>query len=84
MKKKRRDKNSISIRIQSDGLKKPLDVDIEKAKKFSVLLWKIADTLKCDGEKLKLKFDGEWIDLSETPMDLDLEGGELIDCVVVK
>lgn len=83
-KKKRRDKNVITIRIQSDGLKKPLDVDIDKTKKFSILLWKFADTLKCDGEKLKLKFDGEWIEPNETPMDLDMEGGEMIDCVLVK
>jgi hypothetical protein len=32
--------------------------------------------------QVKFKFDGEILDLDETPVDLELEGGECIDVLV--
>uniref|UniRef100_A0A336L7V2 CSON001602 protein n=1 Tax=Culicoides sonorensis TaxID=179676 RepID=A0A336L7V2_CULSO len=80
-KKPRRDKNMIKIRLQAAKLKKPVEIYVDKTRKFSSIKFTIAETLKCDGEMLRLKFDGEIIDLAETPVDLDFDGGEMIDCL---
>lgn len=83
-KKPRRDKNMITVRLQADGLKKPVDIFIDKTRKFSSIRHTIAETLKLDSATLRLKFDGELIGLDETPMDLEFDGGEIIDCEVVQ
>ena len=76
----KRDENLILLKIQSDKWKKPLELNIAKDQKMKVLIIKCSEELKCSAGKLKLFFDGERIDLEDTPEDLDLEGGEMIDC----
>lgn len=83
-KKARRDKNMIKIRLQADGLKQPLEIFIDKTRKFSSIRHTIAEALKLDSGKLRLKFDGELIELDDTPIDLDFDGGEMVDCEIVQ
>lgn len=83
-KKARRDKNIIKVRLQADGLKNPVEIFIDKTRKFSSIRHTIAETLKIDSAQLKLKFDGELIEVDLTPIDLEFDGGEMIDCVTIK
>ncbi|XP_063698548.1 DNA repair protein Rad60 [Culicoides brevitarsis] len=82
-KKPKRDKNMIKIRVQSVEMKRPLEMYIDKTRKFAATRHTIAEELKIDSEKLRLKFDGELIDLDEAPVDLDFDGGEMIDCEII-
>lgn len=79
-----KNKNMIKVKVQAAGLKKPLEVTIDKTSTFAALMSKCAESLKADPGKMRLKFDGEIIKLSETPNDLDFEGGEVIDCLISK
>lgn len=76
---KKRDSNKIKLKIQSDKLKRPLQIDIMKADKFRILFIKCSEELNVGIDQLKLSFDGELLDANDTPADLDLEGGEAID-----
>lgn len=44
-----------------------------------VLVILCAQELKCAPGRLRLRFDGEALDLNATAEDLELEGGEVID-----
>lgn len=44
-----------------------------------VLVILCAQRLKCAPERLRLRFDGEPLDLQSTAADLELEGGEVMD-----
>ncbi|KAI8130933.1 Uncharacterized protein FF38_03608 [Lucilia cuprina] len=76
---KKRDANKITLKIQSDKWKRPLQIDLMKTDKFRILYIKCAEELKVALDHLKLSFDGELLELNDTPADLDLEGGEAID-----
>jgi hypothetical protein len=43
---------------------------------------KYAEQCEIGIEKLKFSFDGDTINPSDTPEDLDLEGDEMIDLVI--
>ncbi|XP_013100989.2 uncharacterized protein LOC106082803 [Stomoxys calcitrans] len=77
--KKPRNPNEISVKVQSDKWKRPLQIDLLKTDKFRILYIKCSEELKVGIEQLKLSFDGELLELNDTPADLDLEGGEVID-----
>lgn len=83
-KRRRRDRNIISIKLQSEALKKPLSIDVDKNKKFAGIIFKVSEALKCKPENLSLHFDGETIELGSTPAELDFDGGEIIDCIMKK
>ncbi|KAM7362062.1 DNA repair protein Rad60 [Cochliomyia hominivorax] len=76
---KKRDANKITLKIQSDKWKRPLQIDLMKTDKFRILYIKCAEELKLSLDHLKLSFDGELLELNDTPQDLDMEGGEAID-----
>jgi len=70
------------LRIQSSNWKNPLEISTEKNEKFSILVAKLAEELKLKADDFTLIFDGEKLEMNETPNDLDLDGGELIDCKI--
>uniref|UniRef100_A0A1A9WBE4 Ubiquitin-like domain-containing protein n=1 Tax=Glossina brevipalpis TaxID=37001 RepID=A0A1A9WBE4_9MUSC len=76
---KQRKANHILLKIQSDKLKKPLEVNISKMEKFLILYIKCEEELNLRRDKLRLSFDGEILEYNNTPADLDFEGGEVID-----
>lgn len=74
--------HQIELKFQSDKWKKPISVQTSKLDDF-----KTAIAILCEHkqvpfkpEQFTLRFDGDIISLSETPMDLDFEGGEILDC----
>lgn len=99
--KKQRNSNKISIKIQSDKWKRPLQMDIQKTDKFRILYIKCSEELNVAIDDIKLRyvlnydsaisffleipsyslcsFDGEPLELNDTPSDIELEGGEVID-----
>jgi hypothetical protein len=84
LKQKKRALNvdEIELKIQRKGHKEPILIPIKKNQKMRVLMLKCSEYLELPDEKLKFSFDGESINPNETPMDLDLEGGECIDLYV--
>ncbi|XP_058811615.1 uncharacterized protein LOC131676546 [Topomyia yanbarensis] len=76
--------NSITLKVQSDRWKQPLQVLVEKTQKMAVVAIKAAEELKCKPAEIKLSFDGEPIELDSTPLDLELEGGEVLDLRISK
>lgn len=81
-KKGKKNKNLIKIKLQAAGLKRPVEIEIDKTEAFSAIVGKVAKVLNVNPKDIKLKFDGDIIDMTETPNDLDLEGDEVLDCVV--
>lgn len=70
---------AIELKIQSSLWKRPLTVSMEPTKKMMVLVILCAQQLKCEPGRLRLRFDGEPLDLNATAEELDLEGGEVMD-----
>lgn len=71
--------NDIEIKLQSDKFKKPLVIVVNKKETFKVATIKCAEEMGIKPETIQFKFDGDIINLKQTPEDLDLDGGELID-----
>lgn len=78
-----RNENEIEIKVQSDKWSRPLKIMISKVDKFKVLLDIIAETVTFKVEQMRLKFDGEIVDINDTPLDLEFEGGEIVDCKII-
>jgi len=74
--------DEIELKVQRKGHKVPILMRINKTQKMRVLFLKCAECLELPPEKLKFSFDGESLNPNETPVDLDLEGGECIDLYV--
>lgn len=77
-------KNLLKLKVQSDRWKQPLEVQIEKDRKMMLVVIKCAEQLKCSPSEIKLSFDGDPVEMDSTPLDLDLEGGEILDLRFVK
>lgn len=71
--------NVISLKVQSDRWKKPLEVQIDKEQKMMIVVIKCAEELKCKPADIKLNFDGDPLPMDLTPADLELDGGEVLD-----
>jgi len=52
---------------------------IQKSDPFSKIITAVASKQNIAIEKIKLKFEGETLSPSDTPNDLDMENGDLID-----
>ena len=52
---KKRDANKITLKIQSDKWKRPLQIDLLKTDKFRILYIKCAEELKVNHDQLKLR-----------------------------
>lgn len=80
------DKNDgkIEIKVQLKDKKEPISVRIfaqDPMKKAIALVSKIIDI---PVDSLKLEFDGDTVEDNETPLDLDLDGGEMFDLKIMK
>lgn len=71
--------DSVCLKVQNADRKGMLNINISRYDKMSVLMHKYAKEKNVNLEKLKFLFDGEILDPNETPVDLDLDGGECID-----
>ena len=82
--RKPKDDNEITLKVQSDRWKKPLEVPMRKDNKMMILIIKCAEELKCQPGDIKLSFDGDPVTMDSTPIDLELEGGEILDLRFLK
>ncbi|XP_050074781.1 uncharacterized protein CG4449 [Anopheles maculipalpis] len=76
--------NTITLKVQMATRKQPLLFQMEKSQTMSVLVIKCAEELQCEPKDIKLYFDGELVENSYNPKDLDLEGGEVLDICFVR
>jgi hypothetical protein len=74
--------DEMELKVQRKGYKEPILIRMNKTQKMRVLMLKCAEFLDLPSEKLKFSFDGESLNPNETPLDLDLEGGECIDLYI--
>ena len=78
-----RNENEIEIKVQSDKWSRPLKIKISKVEKFKVALDILAESVEFKVEQMRLIFDGEKIDINDTPLELEFEGGEIVDCKII-
>ncbi|CAL8133937.1 unnamed protein product [Orchesella dallaii] len=75
----------IQVKIQGcKGYRERLLVFIKKTTHIKQLVDDFVEKYGYHGKHFKLVFDGDTVDLSETPESLDLDGGEMFDIVEVK
>lgn len=79
-----KNENEIEIKVQSDKWSRPLKIKISKVEKFKVALDILAESVDFKVEQMKLIFDGDTIDINDTPMELEFEGGEIVDCRIIE
>lgn len=80
--KEKKDPNLITIKIQSQSFKKPLSMKIMKNEEMKIVFIKLAEELKCQMNKIQLKFDGDKVLMDQTAEDIELEGGEILDLIL--
>nr|CAD7568115.1 unnamed protein product [Timema californicum] len=76
------DANTLELKVQRKGVKRPMMVRIKKTDQMIVLMVQCAEQLNLPLDKLKFSFDGEDVNKSDTPAYLELEGGECVDLFV--
>lgn len=73
--------NAIKLKFQSDKWKKPITLKVSRLETFESFIQILCkDKIDFKPEQISLKFDGDDVDPSDTPISLDFEGGEILDC----
>jgi hypothetical protein len=76
-------KNRIELKFQSDKWKKPIALKVSKFDNFKTALDILCEQMpQFKPEQFSLEFDGDHVTLTQTPIDLDFDGGEILDCRV--
>ncbi|XP_022115350.2 uncharacterized protein LOC110993401 [Pieris rapae] len=75
--------NGIELKFQCQNVKKPFIIRVQKEDKFQTAMLKCSEYFEKPFKTLKFVFDGDAIQGSMTPEELELEGGECIDVKVV-
>ncbi|XP_063611061.1 DNA repair protein Rad60-like [Penaeus indicus] len=73
------DPGSIRLKVQNADKKGLVHIYINRYDKMQLLMEKYAKEKKVDVSTLRFHFDGEKLDPSDTPDNLDLDGDECID-----
>lgn len=73
-------KNLIELKFQSDKWKKPIAIKVSKFDDFQAAIVVLCQQVPFQPEQVSLRFDGDAVALQQTPMDLEFEGGEILDC----
>ncbi|KAI9561806.1 hypothetical protein GHT06_012767 [Daphnia sinensis] len=74
--------NMLEFKVQSQNRNSQVVVSIRAEDPMKILMQKYAEATGCNLAKLTFKFDGELLTDSDTPSNLELEGGECIDVYV--
>ncbi|CAG7829894.1 unnamed protein product [Allacma fusca] len=69
----------ITLKFQKSGLKRPVYLNVSKFKSLKDIRAILALELKVDERTLELHFDGEKVNMSNTPEDLEMEDDDCID-----
>lgn len=73
-------KNHIEVKFQSDKWKKAIALKISKYEDFKTVINILCEQIPFKPDQVTLRFDGDLVELKQTPLDLDFEGGEIMDC----
>lgn len=71
--------NTLEFKIQSKNRNSQVVISIRPEDPMKILMQKYADAVRIDLTKLTFKFDGDKLEEDDTPLSLELEGGECID-----
>lgn len=74
--------NRIELKFQSDKWKKPIVLKASRMDTFKNFIETLCKEVNFKPEQFSLKFDGDDVELSQTPMGLEFEGGEILDCSI--
>ncbi|RWS13745.1 NFATC2-interacting protein-like protein [Dinothrombium tinctorium] len=80
-----KDPNIVSIKFRnnkSSKNSKPITLNALKAKELQNVMLEYAEIVEIEVKKLNFYFDGEKLNGNETPEDLEMEDGNLIDVVI--
>jgi len=76
--------NLIEIKVQMvDRRANKLSFHIKPDEKLAKLYSLIAEKIEVERDKVKLHFDGDVVEMDQTAEDLDLDGGEVMDCTII-
>lgn len=75
-------KDRIEIKFQSDKWKKPIALKVSRFEPFLSHIQLLCKEVNFKPEQFSLKFDGDDIDMKNSAIELEFEGGEIIDCRV--
>lgn len=75
-------KHQIELKFQSNKWKRPLIIKMSKLDNFKTAVEILCEKVPFKPEQVSLTFDGDAVALTETPIDLEFEGGEIVDCLV--
>lgn len=75
-------KDHIELKFQSDKWKRPLIVKMSKLDNFKTAISILCEQINFTPDQISLSFDGDAIALNDTPVDLEFDGGEILDCRV--
>lgn len=75
-------KDKIEIKFQSDKWKKPIALKVSRFEPFLSHIQLLCKEVNFKPEQFSLKFDGDDIDMKQSAIELEFEGGEIIDCRV--
>ncbi|XP_065350495.1 uncharacterized protein LOC135946273 [Cloeon dipterum] len=79
-----RNKDKLEIKIQFPDRKvDKISFYLDPEENFSKIYMTLAETLQLSVEKLRLQFEGELVDQKQTAEDLDLESGDVVDCLTL-
>lgn len=74
--------NDIELKFQSDKWKKAIILKVSRLEPLTTWLKVLCEKAEVNfkPEQIILQFDGDHIDTSDSPLELDFEGGEILDC----
>lgn len=70
----------IEIKFQSDKWKKSITLKVSRFEPFSSHIKLLCEQVNFKPEQFSLKFDGDNVEMSSSPIELEFEGGEIVDC----
>jgi IS5 family transposase len=74
-----RPRTRLSIKFQTRGAKRPTEIDAFADEKFEDIFRRYAAQVKQPVGSLRFRFDGDAVGPGETPANLDMEDGDIVD-----
>lgn len=78
------DKDKVDYRSARNKLENSLMLKVSKLDTFKSIIDMLCEKLKIESSRVTLSFDGDEVVKTETPEDLEFDGGETMDCKITK
>ena len=76
-------KDNIELKFQSDKWKRPIAIKFSKLEPMKKWLEILCEKeVEFTPQEISIKFDGDHVEKDQSPLELDFEGGEIIDCLI--